>query len=75
MVEGVEGLDPDLQIDAFADLCVLMQPKVPVVESWPVEETTVGGAERPEGLHAESIAVKPAMVSLPQIVRDLERAD
>src|SRR5438552_4623952 len=75
VVEGVEGLDPDLQIDAFADLRVLMQPKVPVVESWPVEETTVGGAERPEGLHAESIAVKPAMVSLPQVVRDLERAD
>src|SRR6058998_1066747 len=49
VVEGVERLDPDLQIHAFAELRVLMQSKVPVVETRPMEETTVGGAERPEG--------------------------
>src|SRR5208282_483022 len=58
MIEGVEGLEPELEALRFRDLCVLQKGHIPVIEARAMEETPGCVSNCPESLGTEKVDVE-----------------
>lgn len=67
VIKHIEELGAKLKSSPFADTGVLLQGEIPIVDSWPVEETPLCVAHDTEGLGRERGGIEEKVARLPRV--------